>query len=816
MTAPATFLLIRRGLRRLAILAGLPLWAGAQAQNPGSVSGTLREQGTGLPVPFVSILLLRVPDSTAYVTGAQTAVNGTFTLHHVAPGRYTLRATALGYQGVRRPVTLTAAQPALRLGTLPLLRTSTHLQGVRVEGQQATVVDNLDKKIINVAKDLTSVGGSAVNVLQNVPSVTVDPNGTVSLRGTSNVTIYIDGKLSSAGSMNTLAQIPASSIATVEVMTNPSARYDAAGSGGIINIVLKKEKKDGYHGQATGNLGTRGRYNVSLNLNRHRHKFNFFTQYDFRLEPNRAFFAIQNLTFVDSLRNQSSLTQTSWQRLASHSLRLGVDYMLSPEQALTLTVQPRFNHQPFTDQVKEGILSVVGLQPAQSSVIEARTVSRVRTRSADLALDYRRTWATHPGRELSASLFYSPLRTTDQATMRQNPEEPGPNHLLQDRHIARRFDQATAQLDYVRPLGAKGRLEAGLKSTLRRTDGENRLYRFGAYDSARSNGYLYREYIQAGYALYQRSGEKFSYHVGLRAEQSNTRGLLRNTQQHFNRNYLSLFPSVTLKQKLPAEQVVQLGYSRRINRPDIDLLLPFADIVNPRLYWIGNPRLRPELVQVLELGHQKSWGAATLTSTAFYRQTTDLITRAVRVLENTASSGPYTVTEGTRINIPRNTTYGLELALNQPLTNWWRLTANGSAFRRSISTIRNFDHTYRSFSYTSRLNMTVTPVKKLEVQLIGSYASRVVTAYGLGKANYFVDLALRQEVLKDRGSVTVRLSDVFNTLAYNLLAYGEGTESTWHIKRETRIGFVGFNYRFGTGQAQATRVRKQEQTTKGE
>ena len=253
-----------------------------QAQSTGGVTGTLLDGANQQPLPFANVVLLRAQDSTL-VTGAATGETGRFRLEKVAAGTYTLRATVLGYQALRRPVTV-GASGTLELGNVVLQPTTTQLQGVTVSGERAAVQDNLDKKVINVEKDLTSVGGTAVNVLQNVPSVAVAADGTVSMRGSSNLTILIDGKPANgaSGVGNRLEQIPASSIEKVEVVTNPSARYDAAGAGGVINIILKKQKKDGWNGQAAFTAGTRDKYNGSLSLNRRAGKVNYFASADGR------------------------------------------------------------------------------------------------------------------------------------------------------------------------------------------------------------------------------------------------------------------------------------------------------------------------------------------------------------------------------------------------------------------------------------------------------------------------------------------------------------------------------------------------------
>ncbi|RYU78054.1 outer membrane beta-barrel protein [Hymenobacter persicinus] len=804
----------------LALLVVLLPFA-SRAQTSGGVTGTLLDQTSGQPLPFANVVLLQRQDSS-FVAGAQTAENGAFRLEKVPAGGYLLRASVLGYKPLRQRVVVQGSVVAL--GALRLASTATALRGVTVQGEKAAVVDNLDKKVINVSKDLTSVGGTAVNVLQNVPSVNVDQNGGVTLRGTSNVTIYIDGKPSGAagGGRNVnLDQIPASSIESVEVITNPSARYDAEGSGGIINIVLKKQKQDGFNGQAGANAGTGDKYNTSLSLNRRQGKFNYFGSYDFRQDR----FWSRNTTLQTSVaggvRNVTDQISRQRQQPSSHAVRVGFDYSLTPEQTISVTVQPRLNHRLAPEDLVTNLTSYArsaktGRDTTLYATLLGRNVVESNVRSADFTLDYRRTWAGQKRRELTASAVYSPVGGDQTLLQRQN--EDAPNRLVQQQLITFQLPQASAQLDYVHPVGEKGRVDTGLKTTYRGTDG---TYDFlvqpadrAEYqrDEARSNHYRYRDYVQAGYATYQNEKGKFSYQAGLRIEQTSTRGILLNTSQEFSRDYFNFFPSVTLAQNLPADQRLQLSYSRRINRPDISVLLPFANYSDPRNYRVGNVRLRPENINVLELGHQKSWGPATLSTTAFFRQTLNQVQR-IREVDAEASdlNSNLVVTRTTFVNARHNTTYGLELSLNQPLTKWWRLTATGSGYRNIVSAVTGTEADNRNVAYTARLNTTITPVKKLDVQLTGNYRSANVTVQGRIAPVYFVDAALKKDVLQDRGSITLRVSDVFNTQQFVVDAYNQGLESTFRFKRESRIAFLGFTYRFGNDQPAPPRPRRRDQ-----
>ncbi|HEX8427086.1 TonB-dependent receptor domain-containing protein [Hymenobacter sp.] len=799
-------------------------WPLAGRAQSGAVRGTLFDAATNQPLPFANVVLLRTQDSS-FVAGAQTTESGAFALEKLAVGTYTMQATVIGYRSGRRVVTLTAAAPVAQLGTLRLRSTATQLKEVKVEGERAPVTANLDKKVVNVAKDLTAVGGTATDVLQNVPSITVDQSGSVSLRGSGSVTIFIDGKPTGAaggGQSTSLDQIPASSIESIEVITNPSSRYDAEGSAGIINIILKKERKDGLNGLASANVGTKDKYNTSVSLNYHKGNWNVFGSYDFRQDRRTGYGSLRQTT-VDALRDSLTQELTGETRTldlvqnrsgvnynTSHAVRLGVDYSFTPTQTLTFLVQPRYNEQ----SAIEDIISRQTNRSASDAPMYLGTNNRYNTsggsnRSADISLDYRHTWTEHKGRELTANVLYTPISSGNNLNSNLyyllDGQSPTQQQAFRDR-----IDQGSGQVDYVRPFGEKGRLETGAKSVWRQYDSD---YQFSSSEQLifdPSNRFVYKELVQAAYGTYGNAAGKFSYQGGLRVEQTNTRGEQRATGEQFTRSYLNLFPSAVLAYDLAEEQRLQLAYSRRVNRPDDDDLNPFTDRSDPLNLSTGNPLLLPEYIHLVELGHQKTFGkATTLSSTAFYSVETQTIKRLREVITDPLTGNQ--VTNTSEVNLGDEINYGLELVGATELTSIWKLNANGSAFRRIIkfsgpqTEINN-----SNFVYTARINSTVSPTKKLDMQVSVNYRSPVVTAQGRRQTSFNTDVAVKQSVLKDRGSITLRVSDIFNTQRFNFTAYGPGLESVSGNKRETRIAFLGFTYRFGQNGAENKNQRRPE------
>lgn len=776
-----------------------------QAQSAGGVTGTLLDGATKQPLPFANVVLLRAQDSTL-VTGAMTGETGQFRLEKVAAGSYTLRATVLGYQTLRRPVTV-GTSGTLELGTVALQPTTTQLKGVTVTAERAAVQDNLDKKVINVEKDLSSVGGSAVNVLQNVPSVAVAADGTVSMRGSSNLTILIDGKPSGAangGGGNRLEQIPASSIEKVEVVTNPSARYDAAGSGGVINIILKKQKKDGWNGQASLTAGTRDKYNGSLSLNRRAGKVNYFGSADGRNMIFRSRMSTDQDANLLGERVTTYQVGTNVRHNRNYGGRLGFDLTLPAGQSLTVAVQPNINRG-----LNEGTQAATITNTAGTRQINSVFSSRENVDNTDASADYRRTWAEHKGRELTASTTYTYLAANVQVDQR-NLQDSGPAEQQawrQDFHV--RLHGVAGQVDYVHPLGEKTRFDAGLKGQFQTNGGTGDFLQPGLdggfqRNAERSFAYDFREYTQAGYATYQREMGPWSLQGGLRAEYTNTSGEVENGRGAFRLQYLNLFPSGTLVRNIKKlDQRLQLSYSRRLNRPNFMQLLAFPLWQDQRSYRIGDPTLRPEYINALELGHQMTLGHANVTSTVFYRQTTNAIQR-LTAIDSVASrlyGNGALITAQYADNFGRAYSYGAEMSLNQPVAKWWRLTVNGSLFQTGVTAATGNESSRRTLSGTARVMNSFTPTPKLDLQLTGNYRAATITPQGRFAPAGSIDVALRQRLFGDRAALTLRVSDVFNTLRNRSESFVQTPETRYTAKSfnkwESRVGYLGFAWFLG-------------------
>ena len=811
----------------------LPLGAAAQTAGPGSVSGSLTEEGTGHPVLFSDVLLLRAADST-FVAVAQTTELGTFKAPSLPLGTYLLRVQDLNYKPLRRRFSLTEAAPAVQFQGLKLMAaTATKLSEVVVTGEKATVVEELGKRVINVEKDLGSVGGTAANVLQNVPSVSVDVNGTVSMRGTSNVTILIDGKPAgvsngNAGGGQRLDQIPASRIAQVEVITNPSAKYDAAGGGGVINLITKKETKAGTNGTAALNVGTANKYSGNLNLSRKQGKATWSAGYNGRDVTYQSHGHSEQMAMVGSTAAPETV-RTSQAGIGrevhrNQSVEVGVQLELPKEQSLSLSVTP--SREQSLEGESQDLTQQAGNAPVQRA--RGRQDVDVDVRVLSYNSNYRRSWAAHKGRELTASFGGVGIDANVPVVQRQYVEA-GSNQLDQPgtrQQLSVLGNIQFAQVDYTHPFAAgKGRLEIGAKMEHQGQRGANK---FGYArsenptatfedDPARSLTYTFGQLVPAGYVTVQRPfGPKWSAQAGLRSEYTRITGTVEGgagiTQRgSLAQDYLNFFPSATVNRefgKEPGQNRLQLSYARRLNRPGFMQQLPLEIYQDPRSYRRGNPRLRAEFSHNIELGHQLTIGQATLTSTFFARITTEAIQR-LRYVDTLATrlAGPNAglVTAETFLNAGRTTNLGAEFSLSQPLAKWWRLNASTSIYRAQIA-VNSLGANRQALVGTVRLTNNFTLRPTLDVQLSGNLRSASLTAQGRQLAQGQMDIALRQRLFSDRAALTLRVSDLLNTQQYRSEIETGALRSYRYAKDESRVGWLGFTWYVGASKAKPGRI----------
>jgi outer membrane receptor protein involved in Fe transport len=769
------------------------------AQAQGRISGTLQEAGTNQPVGFATAVLLSVQDSSI-VTSALVGAEGTFVLAPAPVGRYHVKFSFVGYQThVLANIEVTAAKPQVNLGVIQLKAASTTLKAVEVMGQREAVEYGLDRRVYNVGQDLSTVGGTAVDVMQNVPSVTVDQEGTVSMRGTSNITILIDGKPSALSGLG-LDQIPASAIERVEVITNPSSKYDPSGTGGVLNIILKKEKQQGLNGIASVTAGLNNRYNASLNLNYRIGKLNLFANHDYRKDLRKGEGTVtRKYTPAGESVRLEELQSNNENINSNHNFRFGADYQLTETQSLTGSVLYRMG-------TRENEGTSFSRFMRENGALDS-TSTRQNTGNEDrslweYALSYRKTF-TKPGQELTADAVFNLEREPGQDQVQEQfRNADGTPSLYQPFTWQRNINleqerEFSLQADYVHPFHEKGKWEAGYRSTFERSDEDAQASDFNFIANqfenniGRTNRFVYDEWVHAVYGNYGDALKKFSYQVGARVEQTNIITNQITQTQRNKQDYLNLFPSLFLTYDFSEEQKVQTSYSRRIDRPGPWALNPFRDVSDPRNIRQGNPNLKPEFIDSYEVNYLRFWKQTTLTAGVFYRKMTDVVQSFRESLDENS-----TIT--TFANVGKGESYGLELTGTANLANWWKINANASGFNYRIDASEEGGRASSRLSWTSRLNSNFTLPFKTEVQLSANYRSPTVTVQGERSAFFSTSLSARKEVLGGKGNIILRVQDIFNTMRFNSNTFIENEfEERARFKPQSQLVYIGFSYRFG-------------------
>ncbi|WP_242921054.1 TonB-dependent receptor domain-containing protein [Pontibacter liquoris] len=788
----------------------------------GSISGTVVEGATKAPVGFANVVLLTTQDSSL-VTGATSDIEGKFVLEHVPYGQFILRVSLVGYPRRFVPnITVSAASPQVALGQVTMKASATKLNEVQVTAERGLVEYNLDKKVVNVSKDIAAQSGSVAEVMQNIPSVTVDIDGNVSMRGSSNVTILVDGKRTALANLS-LDQIPANQVESIELITNPSSKYDPEGTSGIINLVLKKEKKAGLNGSASVTAGTYDNYNGSLFLNFRYNKWSLNGGYDYRQRsrPGTSNSFTTNY-YRDSIAE--SIDSTSFRQQhskrngtdISHNFRFGADYALTPNHTLSASALYRTG----TDKNKSDILYRFLDENQLLSSSNSRYTSETEDeQSMDLTLGYRQTFETK-GQELTADVVYTTNVDDEESTFRQDDGAPDNLPQLQNTLTDDAHRQLTMQADFVRPFSEDSRLEAGYRSSLQRLDDDARFFDFDfgtnayVYNTNQSNHFVYDEQVHALYTNYSNKlSSSISYQLGLRAEQTITRSNQRTQDLVYDKNYFSLFPTFFITNDFDKDNKLQFSYSRRINRPRSRFLNPFVDVSDPYDVDYGNPRLNPEFINSLELGYLRYWGNSSFNLTTFYRRTTDQIQRyriSNTVLD--AAGQPFNRNETTFINLSSNSSYGVEATLTQAFTKWWRMNGSVSGFRTDLSDSQGDTELSNSqLSWDAKLNTTATVWKNLDIQLSAFYRAPMATIQGRMEQMFSTDLGLKKDVLKKKATVSLRVTDLFNTRQFNFISSSLAFRTESENRRQSRIIYLGFTYRINSDDTQRNRKPRDEQ-----
>ncbi len=780
-------------------------------QGFGVISGALHDESTQDHIEYASMALYKAMDS-ALITGSITDAKGKFVFTGLAPGRYYIKASFIGYEDKYIPgITISQQSANVKLDDIYIKPQQSTLAGVEIVAQKALISNNLDKKIITVDKTMALSGGTATDIMENVPSVAVDAEGNVSLRGNSNITLLIDGKpASQAGisSSDILSQLPASSIESVEVITNPSVRYDPDGTSGIINIVLKKKSLKGFNGLVSGTIGTNEKYNGSLNLNYRADKFNVFVGADVRYNlSNRSSESVRTSTFGDVV---NTLKQSEVGAFHRNFMNIsgGIDYFIDTRNNLTLSVQKR--NMAFGQDGAMVYRNYFGsdslLRYFDRNNNSERTIDAL-----NYTLSYKHTF-TQKGREFTQDIVYNDFTMDNNQLIDQQDYDVSTlqtiGMLQKQQNFAKNKNYfLTAQGNYIQPFLNGARVETGYKVSVRDLGMDynytNFNYTTNEWENQENlkNHYDYNEQIYAVYGIYSNSWNKLKYQAGLRYEQVYASSKVEQTNKTYNNTYYSFYPSLHTEYDLGKKRELQFSYSRRVDRPSPREMNPYVDYSDSLNIRQGNPDLKPEYTNSLELGMMKYWDKYSITSTAFFRNTTGLVEDITRI----DSSG---VTYEMPQNINNSKSYGFEFVASANPYKWLRINGNLSVYQYLVSAVPAYTiPATGSFTWSGRVNATFSYSKDGSFQLIGDYRAPNKSLQSKSESDYSIDASIRQDFFNNKLSFSLRLTDVFNTRNRNSTTTGTNFVSVDKRYRESRVLYAGLQLKINNYSKKAEKDR---------
>ena len=789
-----------------------------QRPQPIEISGTVLDSESGEPLEYATLILqsLRNPDR---VTGGITDAQGKFTVK-TFPGRYNVRIEYISYKSYVADTQVFRSNTDL--GVIRLELDVEQLEDVELVGERTTVELRLDKKVYNVGSDLTVRGGSVTDVLDNVPSVTVDVEGNISLRGNESVRILINGKPSALSGLNpeTLQQLPAEAIERVEVITNPSARYDAEGTAGILNIILKQSKTAGVNGSLNLFAGHPDNFGGALSLNLRREKFNIYTNttYRYRNAPGNALFEQENfdgngntVSFQDEIRDYQ-------RERKGINTNIGFEYFITPKASITNSLV--YGNRDGEDEVDIDFFNfdANGLPTVSRDRFTNETEEDERVQ---YALNFKNTF-NDEGHELTVDYQYSTQAEIEEALIQETvlndnsllPTEQTINDESQKRELI--------QMDYVYPFGEKkqAQLELGYRGTFNRftTDFTFGILENGVLDPDPnfSNKLIYKEYVNAAYAQLGSKFGKFNVLGGLRMEASDIGINLVTTNDVNDKDYVDWFPSIFLGYEFSAKEQFTISYSRRLRRPRSRFINPFPSRSSNTNLFQGNPDLDPTYTNAFDLGYLKRWDKITFTTSAYYNRSTGVFQFITQEtgdfvgIDNPDDPGNpvlVPVQRRTPINLSTDTRIGWEATSTWNPKRNWRLTWNINLFNQQLrgdytyvdfqdqTITQNFDAD--NFTWFTRFSAKIPLPGAIDFQTNLFYRGPSENAQSKRKGILSTNLAFSKDIIKDKATVSLNVSDLFNsrkrrseTRTENVFTY---SEFQWRERQITASILFRFN-----------------------
>jgi outer membrane receptor protein involved in Fe transport len=777
------------------------------------VIGKIVDKVSNQPLEYTTISLVNTT-TNKITAGGITDAKGDFSFD-ASPGTYNVKVEFISFKPLE--ITGKVIKENTNLGIISLEAEATKLDEVVIRSEKTSVEIKLDKKVYNVGQDLMVKGGTVSDVLDNIPSVAVSAEGNVSLRGNENVRILIDGKPSNAININdALRMIPADAIDKVEVITNPSARYDAEGGGGLLNIILKKGKTNGLNGVIIATTGYPDNHGLSGNLNYKTGEFNLFTTqgYNYRNNPGNSLLETNYLNVGASSPNFINETRDNDRINKGYNGNFGAEWFLDKNTTWTNTVNYRkisgdnqdnvFFDRQYANSSLNNKQTRINFEDGKSENIEF---------SSNLLKKFKKD-----GHKLTIDTQFSKNNDDNIATIidSQDGTDATVNIQRQSRNLI--------QADYVLPLGKSMQLEAGYRGDFLEQGTDVTVFNEGVVNTFFTNNLVYKEKVHAVYSQYGFKVKKLSVLLGMRWEDSNIDVNQITTSDFNNKRYNNFFPSAFFTYEISDKTNASISYSRRIQRPRGRQINPFSNYSSNINIFQGNPDLDPAFTDAIDLGFLKTWEKFTLNTSLYVNKTSDAF-QFVRK-ESGAFVNGIPVILSSPINLATEYRAGFEFTLNYSPYKWWKLNSNFNFFRVETQgeftytnflnneVTQNFDNI--ATSWTARLTSKITLPKKIDWQTNATYNGPQANAQGRSLGVFAMNLAFSKDVFKDKGTLSLNVSDVFNSrkriMETNIPNFiNSYAEMQWRVRQVT----LSFTYRFNKPKNERDRQPRRNQDEGG-
>ena len=762
------------------------------------LSGIITDAESSEPLPYATVSVYNRNGDLA--DGGIADENGVFKLN-LPPNDYSLNFEYIGFESVT--IDIKPYPNNINIGTVKLISSFDSLEGVDVVGQSAEVEIRLDKRVYNVSKNNLIRGGTVSDVLENVPSVSVDIDGNIELRGNNNVRILVDGKpsgLIGLGGIDALTRLPAESIEKVEVITSPSARYQAEGTTGIINIILAKRFLKGLNGVFNLSAGRNDTYSGSANLNYRKGKFNFFTNSGYSDRTNKGR-AVQDNVYTDPLESVERYVEERQfnRRRQGFNVNIGLDYQMTEKTSLTMS---------YLTNERDGDDSTINEQ-SQYQIDGVLVTNRYekeidREDSNQFSVDFEHQF-NKQGHKLTATLQTEKNDETETSDINSFFENGQPSDDSEINRTVENQERNLAQLDYVFPIDKNTQFEAGYRGTdnKRKIDFEVQIIDQNDNATVDENLSNVLDFEQEVHALYSQYGKKFnafSFLAGLRFE--NTRIFVEQLDSSSplnNKSYNDYFPTLNLGWEISPTASITLGYNRRISRPNAWTLNPFQSRSSKTSYFQGNPKLDPSYSNGIDIGYLKQFKKVTLNSSVYYRKSTDAVSRVAIVTDETVFvNGIETpVIRRLPINLGTEEQFGVEFNTSLRLIKGMRTNASVNFFRRiEKGNYQGISYDSNNTSWSGNLSNSYRLPFAVQSQFSVRYRGPNESSFGKSKGFLYTDLALSKDILNDNATINFRFSDLFNTGKYDYQTITPVAVTDGIYQRREPTYTLTFTYRF--------------------